>query len=64
VRLRRIVSAFAAGRVLNAKTARSQYLGGVVWGSAWLCEYLLPVHTDVRDIDIVMVEEDGRRGSV
>jgi xanthine dehydrogenase YagR molybdenum-binding subunit len=32
VRVSRIVSAFAAGRILNAKTARSQYLGGIVWG--------------------------------
>jgi xanthine dehydrogenase YagR molybdenum-binding subunit len=28
----RVVSAVAAGRVLNPKTARSQVLGGVVWG--------------------------------
>ncbi|MBV9947567.1 MAG: xanthine dehydrogenase family protein molybdopterin-binding subunit [Myxococcales bacterium] len=32
VRVRRVVSAFACGRVLNRKTARSQLLGGVVWG--------------------------------
>jgi xanthine dehydrogenase YagR molybdenum-binding subunit len=32
VRLARMVSAFAAGRIVNAKTARSQYLGGTVWG--------------------------------
>jgi xanthine dehydrogenase YagR molybdenum-binding subunit len=32
VRVARMVSAFAAGRILNAKTARSQYLGGIVWG--------------------------------
>ncbi|HEY6140325.1 MAG TPA: xanthine dehydrogenase family protein molybdopterin-binding subunit [Thermoanaerobaculia bacterium] len=32
VRLRRMVSAFAGGRILNAKTARSQYLGGIVQG--------------------------------
>jgi len=32
VRLRRLVGAFAAGRILNAKLARSQYLGGMVWG--------------------------------
>lgn len=32
VRVPRMVSAFAAGRVLNAKTARSQYLGGIVQG--------------------------------
>src|SRR5205823_6952607 len=28
----RVVSAVAAGRILNPKTARSQILGGVVWG--------------------------------
>lgn len=32
VRLGRMVSAFAAGRIVNARTARSQYLGGAVWG--------------------------------
>jgi xanthine dehydrogenase YagR molybdenum-binding subunit len=32
VRVSRIVSAYAAGRILNAKTARSQFLGGNVWG--------------------------------
>jgi xanthine dehydrogenase YagR molybdenum-binding subunit len=32
VRMRRMVSAFAGGRILNAKTARSQYLGGIVQG--------------------------------
>jgi xanthine dehydrogenase YagR molybdenum-binding subunit len=32
VRVTRVVSAVAAGRILNPKTARSQVLGGVVWG--------------------------------
>jgi xanthine dehydrogenase YagR molybdenum-binding subunit len=32
VRLQRMVSAFGAGRILNAKTARSQLLGGIVMG--------------------------------
>jgi xanthine dehydrogenase YagR molybdenum-binding subunit len=32
VRVTRVVSAIAAGRILSAKTARSQVLGGVVWG--------------------------------
>jgi xanthine dehydrogenase YagR molybdenum-binding subunit len=32
VRLRRMLGVFAAGRILNAKTARSQLLGGMVWG--------------------------------
>jgi xanthine dehydrogenase YagR molybdenum-binding subunit len=77
VRLRRMVSAFASGRVLNAKTARSQYLGGIIQGIGMalteethldrhlgsyvnvnLGEYLLPVHADIHDLDIIMVEED------
>jgi xanthine dehydrogenase YagR molybdenum-binding subunit len=32
IRVTRVVSAVAAGRILNTKTASSQILGGVVWG--------------------------------
>jgi xanthine dehydrogenase YagR molybdenum-binding subunit len=32
MRVTRIVNAVAAGKILNPKTARSQVLGGVVWG--------------------------------
>ncbi|MBF9232169.1 xanthine dehydrogenase family protein molybdopterin-binding subunit [Microvirga alba] len=32
VRVTRVVSAVAAGRILNAKTAHSQVMGSVVWG--------------------------------
>ncbi len=32
IRVSRWVGAFAAGKILNAKTARSQLLGGIVWG--------------------------------
>jgi xanthine dehydrogenase YagR molybdenum-binding subunit len=32
IRVPRMVGAFAAGRVLNPRTARSQYLGGMIWG--------------------------------
>ncbi|HKS63043.1 MAG TPA: xanthine dehydrogenase family protein molybdopterin-binding subunit [Xanthobacteraceae bacterium] len=32
VRVTRVVNAVAAGRILNPKTARSQVMGGVVWG--------------------------------
>jgi xanthine dehydrogenase YagR molybdenum-binding subunit len=32
IRVTRVVSAVAAGRILNPKTARSQVIGGVVWG--------------------------------
>ena len=32
IRVTRVVNAVAAGRILNPKTARSQIMGGVVWG--------------------------------
>ena len=32
IRVTRAVAAFAAGRILNPKTARSQFQGGMVWG--------------------------------
>jgi len=32
IRVTRVVNAVAAGRIINPKTARSQILGGVVWG--------------------------------
>jgi xanthine dehydrogenase YagR molybdenum-binding subunit len=32
VHVTRVVSAIAGGRVINPKTARSQIIGGVVWG--------------------------------
>ncbi|WP_405550531.1 molybdopterin cofactor-binding domain-containing protein [Streptomyces sp. NBC_01171] len=32
IRLRRMLGVFSVGRVLNAKTARSQLVGGMIWG--------------------------------
>jgi xanthine dehydrogenase YagR molybdenum-binding subunit len=32
IKVSRMTGCFAAGRILNAKTARSQFLGGMVWG--------------------------------
>jgi xanthine dehydrogenase YagR molybdenum-binding subunit len=32
VRVSRLIGAFAAGRILNARLARSQFMGGMVWG--------------------------------
>lgn len=32
IKVRRWMAAFAAGRILNEKTARSQLVGGIVWG--------------------------------
>ncbi|HYQ43497.1 MAG TPA: xanthine dehydrogenase family protein molybdopterin-binding subunit [Polyangiaceae bacterium] len=44
VRVARALGAFAAGKILNPKTARSQFLGGMVWGIG----FALEEHT-VRD---------------
>jgi xanthine dehydrogenase YagR molybdenum-binding subunit len=45
VRVTRVVDAVAAGRILNPKTARSQVLGGVVWGIGMaLHEETMPDH--------------------
>lgn len=35
VRATRIVGAFAAGRIINPKLARSQLLGGMIWGASF-----------------------------
>ena len=32
IKVARMVGCFGAGRILNAKTARSQLMGGMVWG--------------------------------
>ena len=32
IRVPRMVGAFAAGRIMNPRTTRSQYLGGMIWG--------------------------------
>ena len=32
IRVPRMLGVFAAGRIINAKTARSQFLGGMTWG--------------------------------
>ncbi len=32
VRVRRAVGAFAAGRIINPRTAHSQFMGGMIWG--------------------------------
>jgi xanthine dehydrogenase YagR molybdenum-binding subunit len=32
IRVPRMVGAFAAGHIMNPRTARSQYMGGMIWG--------------------------------
>ena len=50
-RVRRMLGTFAAGRILNAQTARSQCHGGMIWGiGAALHEEL---HHDARDGHVV-----------
>ena len=34
IRVPRMTGAFAAGRIVNPRTARSQYMGGMIWGIA------------------------------
>jgi xanthine dehydrogenase YagR molybdenum-binding subunit len=76
VRVSRVTAAYASGRILNARTARSQYIGGLVFGIGMalheetrfdadlgrivtrnFADYLVPVHADVPDIDVHLVEE-------
>jgi xanthine dehydrogenase YagR molybdenum-binding subunit len=46
VRLRRMLGVFAAGRILNDKTARSQAIGGMIWGVGTALSEQAPI--DVR----------------
>jgi xanthine dehydrogenase YagR molybdenum-binding subunit len=76
IRVTRVVSAVAAGRILNTKTAHSQIMGSVVWGigmalheetlvdhnfgrimNANIAEYHVPSNADVRDIEVIFVDE-------
>ena len=80
IRVTRVVSAVAAGRILNTKTAKSQILGAVVGGIGMalheetltdhtfgrfinhsLAEYHVPVNADIRDIEVIFVEENDDR---
>ena len=82
VRVTRVVSAVAAGKILNLKTARSQILGGVVMGIGSALheesmldhnlgrfmnhnfgEYHVPVNADIRDIDVIFVDEPDDKAS-
>jgi xanthine dehydrogenase YagR molybdenum-binding subunit len=57
IRVTRVVSAVAAGRILNTKTARSQILGGAVWGIGMaLHEETLVDHTFGRPMNANIAE--------
>lgn len=47
VRVARYVGAFGAGKILNAKTARNQFMGGIIWGisMALMEDTLMDPHT-------------------
>jgi len=57
IRVTRVVSAVAAGRILNTKTATSQIMGGVVWGIGMaLHEETLVDHTFGRIMNANIAE--------
>ncbi|MFG2578973.1 xanthine dehydrogenase family protein molybdopterin-binding subunit [Streptomyces malaysiensis] len=75
IRLRRMLGVYSVGRVFNPKTARSQLIGGMIWGVGAALEeeavvdprsgafvnrdfagYLVPVHADIPDVDVVVLE--------
>ncbi len=76
VRVCRWVGAFAAGRILNQRTARNQLVGAINWGisealleetvydnsgrivNASLGDYLVPVHADIPNIDVLLIGEE------
>ncbi|WP_420143817.1 aldehyde oxidoreductase molybdenum-binding subunit PaoC [Sphingobium sp.] len=76
VRIRRMGGAFAAGRILNPKSARSQVIGAMTMGAGSalmealdvdtrfgffvnhdMAEYLVPVHADIPQQDVLFVDE-------
>lgn len=83
-RVRRVVAVYDVGRIVNRLTARSQFIGGIVWGislalyedthvdwrngriaNANLADYLVPVNTDIAEIDVSALDiPDYRLDSV
>ena len=76
VRIRRMSGAFAAGRILNPKSARSQVIGAMTMGAGAalmeelsvdtrfgffvnhdMAEYLVPVHADIPEQDVLFLDE-------
>ena len=57
IRVPRVVAAYGAGRILNAKTAHSQLVGGVVWGLGMaLQEETLVDHRTARYMNADLAE--------
>lgn len=76
IRVRRMGGAFAAGRILNPKSARSQVIGAMTMGVGAalmeelsvdtrfgffvnhdMAEYLVPVHADIPEQDVLFLDE-------
>ena len=51
IRVPRLLGAFAAGRIMNTRTARSQLMGGLIWGMS--SALLESTELDSRDARIV-----------
>lgn len=57
VRATRLVGAFAAGRIINPRLVRSQYLGGMIWGVSFaLHEAALTDHRSGRIMNADLAE--------
>ena len=57
IRVPRIVATYDMGRALNAKTARSQLQGGIVWGASFaLLEHALLDERDGRIVNANLAE--------
>ncbi|MGC5412723.1 molybdopterin cofactor-binding domain-containing protein, partial [Streptomyces sp. DT225] len=55
VRVRRMLGVFAAGRILNSRTARSQFIGGMTMGIGMALtegSTLDPVYGDFTECDL------------
>lgn len=71
IRVPRVVGAFAAGRIVNPLTARSQLMGGLIWGVSSALfeatdidrETALYVNTDLADY-LIPVDADAREVKV
>src|SRR5213075_85098 len=63
-RVRRIVGAYGAGRIVNPKMTRSQSIGGMIGRNGRIpnancAEYAVPVHADAPPLmDVIFVDEN------
>src|ERR1041385_7606896 len=76
IRVPRIVGAFAAGRLMNTRTVRSQLMGGMIWGissalheateldrkrARYVNDNLADyLNADIKEVDVILVPEIDR----